>query len=130
MKGRRLLRGGLLASLVLGQLACDPSYDGISVKRVAGHVDAEASSQGLSVPEGGLLVFKPEVHAEGGDYDVLDELEFSVFDASVAPVVRGLRVDTWMLLGSQPGSTEVEVIINGEVQDSIPVTVHAQEASS
>lgn len=130
MSGGRILRLGLAAGLLLGLGACDPSYDGISVRRIGGHLDADIDGREMSVPEGGLVVFEPELRARSGAYDALDELHFESHDPGVARVVQGLETGTWMLLGSREGSTALDVIVNGELEDSISVRItRSQEGS-
>ena len=47
-----------------------------------------------------------------------------------ARVVQGLETGTWMLLGSREGSTALDVIVNGELEDSISVRItRSQEGS-
>lgn len=115
--------------LVLGVGACEPAYEGISLRRVGGNLAAEIDGREVSVPEGTLLIFEPELEARRGKYDALDEVAFEVLDGDVAQVIPGLRAGTWMLLGATEGRTEVDVLVNGEHEDSLVVRVTGPEVS-
>lgn len=122
------MRAGLGALVLMGMSACGPRYEALHVQRVNGHLDARGSEAGFSVPEGTLLVFEvdPRSH-RGREYDATDEVELEVEHPEVARIVQGLATDTWMLLGVGVGQTVVEVSINGEVHDHLPVDIVAQE---
>lgn len=131
MIGESIIRAGAAALLLLGASACDPRYETIEVERVSGHFEARASGSKFTVPEGGLLVFEVDPgSAVRRDYEILDELELRTRDASVARLHQGLATGTWMLMGVEVGQTELEVHINGVLEDVIPVDVVVQEASS
>ncbi|MEX1364022.1 MAG: hypothetical protein AB1Z98_12905 [Nannocystaceae bacterium] len=114
---------GLAAVLMAGVGACEPSYESVTVRRVAGSPDAEIDGQRMSVPEGALVVFKSELEASRGDYDALDRVRFESRDPSVAQVIQGIRAGRWMLLGTAQGSTELAVFVNGELEDTLSVDV-------
>lgn len=128
---KHIVRGLLGASLLLGASACGSRYDSIDVQRVAGHADAQGSDREFTVPEGGLFVFEidPEAVASRRDYEAIDELELETRHPSVARIEQGLATGTWMLMGVAQGQTVLEIRINGELEDSIPVDVPAQEVS-
>lgn len=130
MRRDRILGSCLAALSVLGLAACEPSYEGISVRRVAGSYDAEISGSEMSVPEGAVVVFEPELQADRGDYDALDVIDFQPHDRDVARVVPGLRAGTWMLLGASRGETELDVFVNDQLEDTIPVRVVLLEEDS
>ena len=130
MIGELGIRKGLCARVLAGASACAPTYDTIDVEWIQGSVGAEASDEGFSVQEGKLIVFsaKPQ-SARGRDYEAIDVLELASEEASVARVEQGLAVGTWMIMGVARGSTMLEVRIDGELEDRIPVDVTEQEVS-
>ena len=130
MIGELGIRKGLCALVLAGASACAPTYDTIDVEWIQGSVGAEASDEGFSVQEGKLIVFsaKPQ-SARGRDYEAIDVLELASEEASVARVEQGLAVGTWMIMGVARGSTMLEVRIDGELEDRIPVDVTEQEVS-
>ena len=130
MIGELGLRQGLCALVLAGASACAPTSDTIDVEWIQGSVGAEASDEGFSVQEGKLIVFsaKPQ-SARGRDYEAIDVLELASEEASVARVEQGLAVGTWMIMGVARGSTMLEVRIDGELEDRIPVDVTEQEVS-
>ncbi len=125
----RMMRAALCSWVVIGLSACGSQYESIDVRRVGGHVEARGSHSGFTVPEGGLLVFDVGANAEGSsrDYDVTDVVELSSQDVEVARFVQGLATDSWMLMGVHAGQTSVDVRINGEVVEQIPVDILEQE---
>jgi hypothetical protein len=131
MSGEDIIRGSLAALLLVGASACSPRYETIEVDRVAGHVDADVSSSAFEVPEGGLVVFSIDAESEAArrDYDAFDDVELSTEHPSVARIEQGLATGTWMLMGVREGRTVLEVRINGELEDQLPVDVLAQEVT-
>jgi len=130
MIGERNIRMGLCALVLAGTSACTPSYDTLEVDWIQGSIGAEASGEGFAVQEGKLIVFSAEpVSSRVRDYEVTDVLELSSEAPSVARVEQGLAVGTWMIMGVARGSTTVEVWIDGELEDRIPLDVTEQEVS-
>lgn len=130
MVGDLRIRMGLMALVLAGASACAPSYDTLEVDWIQGSVGAEASGGGFSVQEGKLIVFsaKPE-SGHGRAYEAIDVLELASEAPQVARVEQGLAVGTWMIMGVARGSTALEVRIDGELEDRIPVEVTEQEVS-
>ena len=115
---------GLLASLA----GCGSDYETLRVRRLAGAPDADVSAQGFIVPDGRIVVFsaQPVARSSAEDYDVTDTLELRSVDSQVARVMPGVRVNTWAIAAGSVGQTHVEVFVNGEFQDAIPLAVEAQ----
>jgi len=111
----------LLASLA----GCQSDYETLRVRRLAGPEQSEATGRGFILPEGRILVFSanPIARDAAEDYDVTDTLELRSVDSQIARVVPGVRVDTWALSAGSAGQTELEVFVNGEFQETIPVIV-------
>jgi hypothetical protein len=130
MIGEHVLRGGLVALMLLGAGACTPRYDVLELEWISGPAQAEVSSSELSVPEGRLVVFSVDPVSAGlRDYDAIDELELTSESPAVARIEQGLATGTWMLMGVAQGQTMLEVRINGELEDRIAVDVIAQEVA-
>ncbi len=120
-----IIRRALIAvALVLGT-GCDSRYETVELERVAGADDASVQRDGLSVPEGHVLVFRAQPRAIQGrrDFDVEDRVELRIGHRSVAKVEPGVLADTWMLFGRAAGQTALEVRVNGVVEERIDVTV-------
>lgn len=130
MIGDLRIRMGMLAVVLAGASACAPSYDTLEVDWIRGSAGADASADGFSVQEGKLIVFsaKPE-SGRGRDYEAIDVLELDSEAPEVARVEQGIAVGTWMIMGVARGSTTLEVRIDGELEDRIPIAVTAQEVS-
>ena len=124
------MRTQLIAGLaLLASLAgCQSDYETLRVRRLAGAEQAEASGRGFIVPEGRIVVFTatPVSRDTAEDYDVTDTLELRSVDSRVARVVPGVRVDTWAITAGSVGQTEIEVFVNGDFQEAIPVVVDRQ----
>jgi hypothetical protein len=127
----RIIRMVLGALVLASAGACSPSYEALDIDWVQGPVEGEASSRELLVPEGRLVVFRPEAQSRAGrrDYDVTNELELVSERPEVARVEQGLSTGMWMVMGVAQGSTTMEVWIDGVLEDRIPIDVVAQEVS-
>lgn len=130
MIGDRSMAAGVLALLIAGASACTPSYEALEVDWIQGPVAAEVSSGELSVPEGRLVVFSAKPGSSRiRDYDATHALELVSESPTVARVEQGLAVGTWMIMGVSQGRTVLEVRVDGELEDRIPIDVIAQEVS-
>jgi hypothetical protein len=130
MLGELGIRMRICALVLAGTSACAPTYDTLDVERVQGSLGAVASDESFAVEEGKVIVFsaKPQ-SARGRSYEVIDVLELASEEPSVARVEQGLSVGTWMIMGVARGSTMLEVRIDGELEDRIPIDVMVQEVS-
>jgi len=131
MIGKRILSAGLMALALATAGACTPSYEAIEVDWVSGPVAADVSSQAFSVPEGLVVVFSVDAKSRAGrrNYDATDRIELVSQEPAVARLEQGIATGTWMIMGVTPGSTTIEVWINGAREDEIPVDVTVQEVS-
>ena len=120
---RRVVTLGMLG-LVLA--ACGPDYDGLSITLVGGDAE-DIDRDGMVVTEGRAAVIEVEPRSRRKDFDATDELTLESADESVAQVDPGVRVDTWMVRGVAPGETDVEVRIDGALEDRITITVKEAE---
>lgn len=124
------MRKQLIAGLaLLAALAgCQSDYETLRVRRLAGAEEAEASGQGFIVPEGRIVAFTAKAISRdtAEEYDVTDVLELRSVDSRIARVVPGVRVDTWAITAGSVGQTEIEVFVNGDFQEAIPVVVDRQ----
>jgi hypothetical protein len=121
---------GLGALLTLA--ACGSPYETLEVQRIAGDAQASLSDGAMEVTEGRVVVFeaKPIAASSHRDFDALDTLQLRATDPDVATVARGLATNTWMLIGGRAGETDLQVRVNGELEEIISVRVHPQTEAS
>lgn len=121
MNGRILT---LIAGLLVG--GCSPSYGGLKMTVLQGSSTAEVRSSGIDLVHGRVVVFEVQARSSASkDYEVSDIVSLASTDDGVARVEPGVKVDTWMMFGVEPGSADLEVSINGSTEDLIPVTIVA-----
>ena len=117
----------LVAVLASG---CESSrYGHVELYRVGGHASAEIGPGGLSVPEGGVIVFEAQPYADAGssDYVGLERFKLRPADPDVAVAYRAILRDTWVVGGRTEGSTVLHVIVDGQVVDEVPVEIFFDE---
>lgn len=120
----------LCAAVILSASACESSrYDRVELHRTGGHPEAEIAPDGLTVPEGGVLVFKaqPRAAAASPELEGLERFKLTPSDSSVATAHRAILRDTWVVSGMSIGTTELLVIVDGDVVDEVPVEIVAPE---
>lgn len=120
----------LLAAASLVATACEQSrYGHVELYRVGGHPDAEIAPSGLSVPDGGVLVFEaqPRSEAASPEYTGLERFKLRPSDPDVAMAHRAILRDTWVVSGMSIGETRLQVLVDNEVVDDVPVEVFAAE---
>jgi hypothetical protein len=116
----------LLAAASLVTTACESSrYGHVELYRVGGHPEAEIAPSGLSLPEGGVLVFEaqPRADAASPEYVGLERFKLRPSDPDVAMAHRAILRDTWVVSGMSVGETRLQVLVDGEVVDDVPVEV-------
>ena len=130
MNLRTIISTALLASTVCSLAACAPRYESIDVVRRGGAEGAYGSADEFEVPEGGVLLFaaapvaddsRPEYEEDEG------ELELFVADPDVAQLIAGRREGEWLMMGIAAGETELEVVVDDELQERIPVIIVEQD---
>jgi hypothetical protein len=128
MIGARTLRTLLLVVPLAVMAACESSrYGHVELYRVGGHPDAEIAPSGLSLPEGGVLVFEaqPRADAASPEYSGLERFKLRPADPDVAMAHRAILRDTWVVSGMSLGETRLQVLVDDQVVDDVPVEVFA-----
>lgn len=124
----RTLRALLLLASLAAAAACESSrYGHVELYRVGGHAEAAIAPGGLSLPEGGVLVFEAQPRADAGspEYAGLERFKLRPSDPDVAMAHRAILRDTWVVSGMSVGETRLQVLVDGEVVDEVPVEVFA-----
>lgn len=125
-----MLGAWLGGALLLSTSACESSrYDRVELHRTGGHPEAGIAPNGLTVPEGGVLVFKaqPRAAAASPEYEGLERFKLTPSDPDVATAHRAILRDTWVVSGMSIGTTQLLVIVDGDVVDEVPVEIVAPE---
>jgi hypothetical protein len=120
----------LLVASLSAASGCESSrYGHVELYRVGGHPDAEITPSGLSIPEGGVLLFEAQPRAETGspEYVGLERFKLRPSDPHVATAHRTILRDTWVVSGMAAGSTRLQVLVDGEVVDDVPVEIVVAE---
>ena len=118
-------RWSWLVVLALTAVGCDTRYEGLSFSRIEGPAEAKVGEDGIELAEGRVVTFEvtPRAIDNRRDYDITDEVDLDSTVTSVARVEEGVKVDTWMILGVEAGDADLEVRVNGDVEDHIPITI-------
>ena len=120
------LFGALLLSL--GGTACLPDYGAIEVEVGSSPpVPVSIHSRDFQVPVGiSVLINVTPISDNNNEYVETDTVELTSEDRSILDVEPGPEERSFVLVGVDVGSTCVEVVINGSVEDCIPAEVLAQ----
>lgn len=119
-------RGAVLAIAVLSG-ACDPEYGMLRIQEGAGDTDfATVSPRGVTLREGRVVVvFAEPISADPArEYEGLQRFELRVVDSDVALARRGVLRDSFVLSGAGVGLTQLEVLLDGRVQEALPLEVY------
>lgn len=114
---------GVLATLLI--VGCDePSYGGITIVQTAGEFGAEVGADGLLMTHGHVMVFEAHLQSTNSEaYDALSNVHLDVGDGSIAMIHPTVYNFGWAIAAARPGRTEMEVVIDGVVEDTVPVTI-------
>jgi len=129
MNLRSIISTTLLALTVSGLAACAPRYESIDVVRRGGAEGAYGSGSEFELPEGGVLLFAaaPITDDSRPDYeDGEGELKLFIADPEVAQLIDGRHEGEWLMMGLAAGETELDVVIDDELQERIPVFIVEQ----
>lgn len=124
MKTRWIALVGLLALA-----GCDPEYGTLRIREGAGEFNsAYVGSDGVVVEEGHVIIAFAEPIAAGGtkEYQGLERFQVEAANPSIATVSRGVLRDSFVIAGARIGNTRLEVLINGEIVDTVPLEVVEQ----
>jgi hypothetical protein len=125
---RIIFKPALLAVALCATAACEEArFDHVELYRLDGDAEAEIGSDGLVVPEGGVLVFEayPRAEATSPEYVGLERFKLRPSDPDVAMAHRAILRDTWVVSGVSVGTTELQVLVDNELVDRIPVEITA-----
>jgi len=120
------LAGALLLSV--GSAACQPDYGSIEVEVASSPpVPVSIHSRDFRVPVGiSVLINVTPISDNRNDYIETDSVELTSQDRSVLNVEPGPEEWSFVLVGVGLGSTCVDVVINGAVEDCISAEVVEQ----
>ena len=126
MTRARTLVAWLLVASLSAATACEESrYGHVELHRVGGHPQAGIEPGGLVVPEGGVIVFEAEPRSDAGSpgYTGLERFKLRPSDPDIAMAHRAILRDTWVVSGLSIGRTELQVLVDGDVVDDVPVEI-------
>ncbi len=114
--------------LSLGSAACLPDYGAIEVEVGSSPpVPVSIHSRDFQVPVGiSVLINVTPISDNNNEYVETDTIELTSQDRAILDVEPGPEDRSFVLVGVGVGSTCVEVVINGSVEDCIPTEVLAQ----
>lgn len=117
--------------IVLASLAaasCGGAYDRLELFVIGGDRRTEVSTERIRIGEGGVVVIeaRAESDADHGEYNGLEELELRMSDSRVARVRKGVLKDSWVINGAEPGDTVMQIRVDGQLEQVVPVRVERQ----
>ena len=115
----------IVAALAFGAMACGPEYDRTEISAVKGHttLGGAINTQRLDVPEG--LVITAHIAVWNDDNEQMP-LGIRSKDPSIV-VVKGVVNDrNYAFVGLKEGTTQIELIADGDLVLTIPATVVKQ----
>jgi hypothetical protein len=118
-------RAVVLAALALGAMACGPEYNRTEITAEKGRntLGGGVSKQRLDVPEG--LVITAHIVAWNDDNEQMP-LGVRSKDPSVVEVKGVVNDRNYAFVGLKEGTTEIELIADGDLVLTIPATVTKQ----
>ncbi len=126
MRGLRILATSILGAAALASaVGCESSRFGhVQLFEVQGSPGAEITDK-ITVPEGGVIVFEAFPKADGvsPEYVGLERFKLRPDDPNVAEARRAILRDTWVVSGISIGTTRLQVLVDGEVVDGVPVEI-------
>ena len=121
---RSACAAAVLAATSLGA-GCSAEYGGISIYKVDGDAGSVADRSRIRLRQGRVLVFEAHVREADPDrpYQGFEEVELWSPERDVAEVRPVVLVDTWMVIGFSPGETQMQVRVDGDIVESVPIVV-------
>ena len=118
----------LVAVACLVATSCTGAYDHLEIYVIGGDRRSEVSTERIRIGEGGVVVIeaRAEHDLDHGEYNGLEEFELRMSDSRVARVRKGVLKDSWVINGAEPGDTVMQVRVDGELEQVIPVRVERQ----
>ena len=118
-------RAVVLAALALGALACGPEYDRTEISAVKGHttLGGAINTQRLDIPEG--LVITAHMVVWNDDNEQMS-LGVRSKNPSIIEVAGVVNERNYAFVGLKEGTTEIELIADGDLVLTIPATVKKQ----
>lgn len=116
------------ATALLGACSNEPEYAGIEFEvRSSPPVDVKVQSDSIELPAGVAVQVFARVTSSEAPYHSGDRVTFVGRKSGVVDVFFTTRDRQVFLVGRNPGTTCLEVRINREEVDCIPVVVSSQE---
>lgn len=115
----------LLVLAALSIAACaQPIYSGIDIEQTHGDHDAQIDAEGLLLTHGHVMVFEAHLRSSSDvQFDALSPVWLRAVDEPIARVRATVYNHTWALVGTGVGRTELEILVDDEVQDTLVVTI-------
>jgi hypothetical protein len=118
----------LLTSTWLAACGDEQEYAGVDFEVLsAPPIDVKVQSDSIEIPAGVAVQVFAKVASSGPPFNSSDRVTFVGRKSSVVDVFLTARERQVFLVGRNPGSTCLEVRINREEVDCIPVDVSSQE---
>ncbi len=114
-----------VVGMLMGAASCDSArFDHVELYEIQGSPGAEISSS-IIVPQGGVILFEafPRAEANSVEYVGLERFKLRPDDPNVAEAHRAILRDTWVVSGIAVGTTRLQVLVDNEVVDRIPVEI-------
>jgi len=118
-------RAAVLAALAFGAMACGPEYDRTEISATKGHLTLGGTidTQRLDIPEG--LIITAHIAVWNDDNEQMP-LGIRSKDPSIVEVKGVVNERNYAFVGHREGTTEIELIADGDLVLTIPATVKKQ----
>jgi len=115
----------IVAALAFGAMACGPEYDRTEISAVKGRttLGGTIDTRRLDVPEG--LVITAHIAVWNDDNEQMS-LGIRSKDPSIVEVKGVVNERNYAFVGRREGTTEIELIADGDLVLTIPATVVKQ----
>lgn len=120
---RRWTLLGVLAVSVLA--ACEePTYSGIDIAQTDGDFEAQITADEIRLTHGRVMIVDARLRSSTDEqFDALNQGSLRSADPDILQVHWTVYNFGYALVGAGPGRTELEIVVDDEVQDTLAVTV-------
>lgn len=119
-------RGSMLgAPIVLALTACtQPVYSGVELVQTDGDLDAEITVDGVELTHGRVVIIEAQLRSSTDEqFDALNQGWLRSANEDIVQVHPTAYNFGYALIGAGPGRTDLEIMVDDEVQDTRSVTV-------
>ncbi|MEM9462282.1 MAG: hypothetical protein AAGF11_49470 [Myxococcota bacterium] len=105
--------------------ACtQPMYSGIDIAQTDGDVDAEITVDGVRLTHGRVVIIEAQLRSSTEEqFDALNQGWLRSANEDIVQIHPTVYNFGYALIGAGPGRTDLEIVVDDQVQDTRSVTV-------